>query len=182
MLATADYTLEHASLDFLTARREENERQLRGKPSLQRKEDAKIAAEVQTVQRRAQAKPARPTKPAPKGNSSLEIRIAEPVKYIIGHEFRKWFGGNCKQWFTGRVVGYKFPDVDEPVDAPIYYKVRYEDGELEDLEKREIDECATVRTSTPQKKENKEKREATRAAPTLRRRSTRVANINNQKL
>ena len=52
-MGTANYTLEHASLDFLAARREVNRQRLQGRPVLQRQEDAKIEAEEALVRARA---------------------------------------------------------------------------------------------------------------------------------
>jgi hypothetical protein len=157
-LAATDYSLEHASLDFLAARREVNRTRLEHRPNLRRQEEDKISAAEAKVRRRARTV-ARP-KPMPPRQAAKQMEVAkEPVKFVSGYEFRKEFS---EGWFTGKVIGYQFPHKDEAVDAPIYYKILYEDGDQEMLTAEEVQECQVVLSSSPMRARNSTNRKENR--------------------
>ena len=54
---------------------------------------------------------------------------------LLGHAVRKKFG---KKYYCGRVVDVVPPDDDEEPEAQLYFTVRYDDGDQEDLTYEEL--------------------------------------------
>jgi len=90
-----------------------------------------------------------------KGSETKELN----EKYRVGTKFQKYFG--VHGWFTGEIVSFE--------SETGFYKVRYEDGDVEELEINELEKLTSRSSNRKRSRKSRESRRETEASISVRR-------------